>query len=179
MVAVEIGVQWGNFLRTQGSLGQSYYLKVSGARVHNSTGTGSHLSYFLIGLDLTLNVKHFVTWLQVKSGNYILVVVLEKQINLHLLWKGIPEWLWGSYHVSGESPLQPSLFSEKMRRNLEAFLLICVFYGSSISQELLKASVLEVFTHFQAVILGLSSPLFPLKFERLFIIKRFGSFMIH
>lgn len=48
-----------------------------------------------------------------------------------------------------------------------------------MSQDLLKANVeLEVFVNFQAEILALSS-LFPLKFERLFIIKRFGSFMIH
>jgi len=51
--------------------------------------------------------------------------------------------------------------------------------GSCISEDLLKANVeLEALTHFQAGILALSSSLFPLKFERMFIMKRFGSFMI-
>lgn len=73
-----------------------------------------------------------------------------------------------------------SLFSEKIRRNLKAFLLVSSSNGSCMSQDLLKTNVeLEVFVQFQAGILALSSSLFPLKFERLFIIKRFGSFMIH
>lgn len=72
-----------------------------------------------------------------------------------------------------------SLFSEKKRRSPKAFFLVSTSKWFRMSQDLLKANVeLEVFAHFQAEILALSS-LFPLKFERLFIIKRFGSFMIH
>lgn len=77
MVAVEMGVQCGIFLRTQGSVVLSCHLKVSGARVNYSTGT-SNLCYFLIMLDLMLSPRHFVSGLQVSSGTCILLVVLEE-----------------------------------------------------------------------------------------------------
>lgn len=60
MVVIEIGVQCVNFLRTYGSLVLSHHLKVSRARVHDPTGTCSNISYFLIRLDLTLILRHFV-----------------------------------------------------------------------------------------------------------------------
>lgn len=77
VVAVEMGVQCGIFLRTQGSVVLSCHLKVSGARVNYSTGT-SNLCYFLIMLDLMLSPRHFVSGLQVSSGTCILLVVLEE-----------------------------------------------------------------------------------------------------
>lgn len=124
MVAVEMGVQCGIFLRTQGSVVLSCHLKVSRARVNDSTGT-SNRCYFLIMLDLMLNPRHFVSGFQVKSGTCILLVVLEEWLNLHILWRGSSARLWVSYRVSGETPLQLSLSSEKIQRKLEDFLLIC------------------------------------------------------
>lgn len=46
-------------------------------RICDSAGTSSNLSYFLIKLNEMLNPRHFVPGHQVKTGNCILVVVLE------------------------------------------------------------------------------------------------------
>lgn len=46
----------------------SCQLKVSGAGVRDSAGTRSNLSYTLIMLNPMLNLSHFVSGLQVKSG---------------------------------------------------------------------------------------------------------------
>lgn len=158
----------------------SRHLKVSGARVHDPTKTCSNLSYFLIRLDLTLNLRLFVPRLQTKGwklhpcgglgevSQY--ASVLGRQLCMSV--SQLP-------YIKRE----PSSTFAVLRENEETwklFFLPALPDGSCISQDLLKTNVeLEVFSHFQPGILSLSSSLLLLKFERWFVMKRFGSFMIH
>lgn len=144
---------------------------------HTSPGTCSSLNYVSSGLDLTLNFGHFFPELQVKDGNCIHVVLGEK---FCFFFRGSSAYLQGSCYASGESPIQLSLSSEETAKetgNLPFNLCFQVVPDlTRLAED--RCGTWSIYS-FLSRVLTLSSSLFPLKSERYFIIKRFGSFMIH
>lgn len=144
---------------------------------HTPPGTCSSLNYVFTELDLTLNFGHFFLELQVKDGNCIHVVLGEK---FCLFFRGSSAYLHGSCYASGESPLRLSLSSEETSKKTGILPFNLCFQVVPDLTRLAEGRCGTWNTYsFRSRVLTLSSSLFPLKTEGYFIIKRFGSFMIH